>query len=111
MTVTITKNDAVTVAELSGELDATSAPAAQQQVLSLAQPGAKVVLDMTNVPYMSSAGLRMLLSTYRQMGASGGKIALAGVVDEIKDTMAVTGFLKFFVVHDSVAAAAAALAA
>ena len=60
---------------------------------------------------MSSAGLRLLLSIYRQITGAGGKIALAAVVDEIKDTMSVTGFLKFFVVHDTVAEAVASLAA
>lgn len=111
MTVKIATEGAVKVASLSGELDASTAPAAQQQLLPLAQPGAKVVLDLTDVPYMSSAGLRLLLSIYRQITTTGGAIALAGVVDEIKDTMAVTGFLKFFVVHDTVAAAVESLSA
>lgn len=111
MTVTIANEGAVRVAALSGELDASTAPGVQQQLLPLAVPGAKVVLDMADVPYMSSAGLRLLLSIYRQVTATGGKIALARVVDEIKDTMAVTGFLKFFVVHDTVEAAIESLAA
>jgi anti-sigma B factor antagonist len=55
--------------------------------------------------------LRLLLSIYRQITGAGGKIALAAVVDEIKDTMSVTGFLKFFVVHDTVAEAVASLSA
>ena len=111
MTVTIATDGAVRIASVSGELDASTAPAVQQQLLPLASPGARVVLDMTEVPYMSSAGLRLLLSIYRQITAAGGSIALAGVVDEIKDTMAVTGFLKFFVVHDTVADAVESLAA
>lgn len=111
MTVTMVTDGAVKVASLVGELDASTAPAIQQQLLPLAQPGAKVVLDLTDVPYMSSAGLRLLLSIYRQITTTGGSIALACVVDEIKDTMAVTGFLKFFVVHDTVEAAVASLSA
>ncbi len=111
MSVTIGTEGAIKVAAVTGELDASTAPGVQQQLQPLALPGAKVVLNMAEVPYMSSAGLRLLLSIYRQITAAGGSIALASVADEIKDTMAVTGFLKFFVVHDTVAGAVQALAA
>ena len=111
MTVTTATDGAVTVASLTGEIDASTAPAIQQQLNPLVTPGAKVVLDLADVPYVSSAGLRLLLSIYRQITGAGGKIALATVVEEIKDTMSVTGFLKFFVVHDTVAEAVASLSA
>jgi anti-sigma B factor antagonist len=110
MTVTTVPDGAVTIASLAGEIDASTAPAIQQQLNLLVAPGAQVVLNLSAVPYMSSAGLRLLLSIYRQITGAGGKIALAAVVDEIKDTMSVTGFLKFFVVYDTVAEAVAALA-
>jgi anti-sigma B factor antagonist len=73
----------------------------QQQVLPLAQPGAKILLDMTQVPYMSSAGLRMLLSLYRQVAAKDGQLVLVGLVEQIKDTMSITGFLDFFTTCDT----------
>jgi anti-sigma B factor antagonist len=111
MTVMTAHDGAVTVASLTGEIDASTAPAIQQHLNPLVVPGANVVLDLADVPYMSSAGLRLLLSIYRQITGAGGKIALAAVVDEIKDTMSVTGFLKFFVVHDTVAEAVASLSA
>ena len=47
---------------------------------------------------MSSAGLRMLLSTYRQVTSKNGRIVLVGLSEEIQDTMSVTGFLKFFTI-------------
>jgi anti-sigma B factor antagonist len=109
MTVTTVTDGAVTIASLTGEIDASTAPAIQQQLNPLVVPNARVVLDLAAVPYMSSAGLRLLLSIYRQITGVGGKIALAAVVDEIKDTMSVTGFLKFFVVHDTVTEAVASL--
>ena len=79
--------------------------------MPLVTPGAKVVLDLAAVPYMSSAGLRLLLSIYRQITAQAARSPWPAVVDEIKDTMSVTGFLKFFVVHDTVAEAVASIAA
>lgn len=101
MNVAIKNLDDTTIAEISGDIDGSTAPMAQQQVLGAIKGGSNVVLDLSNVPYMSSAGLRMLLSTYRQVTNSGGKIVFVGVVDEIKDTMEVTGFLKFFTLADT----------
>lgn len=92
---TVTIED-VTVVDLAGEVDAVTAPKIQQQILQLAHPGSKILMDMTKVPYMSSAGLRMLLSVYRQAVARNGKLVLVGLSEDIKDTMSVTGFLDFF---------------
>jgi anti-sigma B factor antagonist len=84
-----------------GDIDGISAPEVQSKVLPLAAPGSKMILDLTQVPYMSSAGLRMLLSVYRQMSSQDGKVVLVGLSDEIKDTMSITGFLDFFQASDT----------
>ena len=90
----------VTAVNLAGEIDAGSAVAVQQKVLPLSVPGCQIILDMSKVAYMSSAGLRMLLSIYRQISGNQGRIVLVGLSEELKDTMSVTGFLGFFTVHD-----------
>ena len=92
----------VTVVEIAGDIDSNTAPQAQERVLPLVQPGSKILLDMSDVEYMSSAGLRMLLSMYRQISRSDGGIVLVGLGEEIKDTMSVTGFLNFFTTRDTV---------
>ena len=97
MEINVKPGEQVTVVELVGDIDGSTAPAVQAQILPLAAPGARIVLDMTRVPYMSSAGLRMLLVSYRQITSKGGRIVLVGLSEEIQDTMSVTGFLNFFV--------------
>ncbi len=99
----------VTVVEMQGELDGKTSAEAQEKVLPLAQAGGRILLDMRGVAYMSSAGLRLLLSLYRQVTGKNGKIVLVGVKEEIRDTMSVTGFLKFFVIHGTVEEGVAAL--
>jgi anti-sigma B factor antagonist len=101
MDIAIRTVDDVTVVEMAGELDAMTAPAAQLQLLSLVKPGCRILLDMTNVSYMSSAGLRMLLSTYRQLSSNNGRIVLVGVAEDIRDTMLATGFLNFFIIYET----------
>jgi anti-sigma B factor antagonist len=109
MDVQIKNVDDVTVVALEGELDGKTAPVAQSEVLPLAQPGCKLLLDMSKVPYMSSAGLRMMLLIYRQVSANDGQSVLVGLSEEIKDTMEVTGFLDYFEVCDTYEAGLEAL--
>ena len=109
MDINIKTISGVSVIEISGDLDGNTAPTAQAEILPLAQPGSKTILDMSGVPYMSSAGLRMLLVTYRQVSGNDGQIVLVGLSEELRDTMSVTGFLDFFATHDTVDAGMAAL--
>ena len=104
MDVKVSTAGRVHVVTLSGELDANTSPVAQQQIRPLATEGARILLDMAGVAFMSSAGLRLLLTTYREVVERNGKIALAGLSDELADTMSATGFLSFFTVHDNVEA-------
>lgn len=92
----------IELVELTGEIDANTAPAITERILPLAQPGSRILIDMRQVPYMSSAGLRMLLSLYRQAAARDGKVVLVGLSDEIRDTMTVTGFIGFFALAETV---------
>lgn len=103
-----TVND-VTVVAIVGELDGKTAPEAQSEVLPLAQPGCKLLIDMSQVPYMSSAGLRMMLLIYRQVTANDGQSVLVGLSEEIEDTMEVTGFLDYFETRDTYEAGLEAL--
>lgn len=102
MEISINRVNDVTQVELVGDIDGSTAPAVQAQILPLAGTNAKILLNMSQVLYMSSAGLRMLLSTYRQLATKGGKMVLVGLSEDIQDTMSVTGFLKFFAVCSTV---------
>jgi anti-sigma B factor antagonist len=100
----------VTVVQLAGELTAQTAGPTQEKVLQLAEPEAKMVLDMTQVPFMSSAGLRLLLVLYRTIGGRGGKILLVGLTEDLQNTMSLTGFLDLFRHHPTLEAGLAELA-
>lgn len=91
----------ISIVRLVGEIDANSAAVVQQTVIPLAIPNCNIVLEMTKVAYMSSAGLRMLLSIYRHISGTQGKVILVGLSDELTDTMSMTGFLVYFTVHST----------
>jgi anti-sigma B factor antagonist len=81
---------------LVGSLDGKTAPELQDQALPLCDPEQHVVIDLREVGFMSSAGLRVLLLVYRQASARGGKVVLVSVSEEIREVMEMTGFLDFF---------------
>jgi len=101
MNVTVNTVEQITVVNLEGDLDGKTAPEVQAQLTPLIQGGGKMILDMAKVPYMSSAGLRVLLMLYRQASANNGKIVLVGLSEELADTMSVTGFLNFFTTSET----------
>ena len=109
MEISIKTVGQVTVVEVIGDIDGKTAPEVQEQASAQVQPGVKMILDMTQVGYMSSAGLRMLLAMYRQVKSSDAHVVLAGLSEEIEDTMSMTGFLRFFTACETVEEGLAAL--
>ncbi|MDD4872498.1 MAG: STAS domain-containing protein [Kiritimatiellae bacterium] len=101
--------DGITVILMHGEIDGKTAPEAQEKLLPIVAAHKTVVMDMGNVTFMSSAGLRMMLLLYRHATAGNGKVALVGLSEQIQDTMTATGFLDFFVVSGNVQEAVASL--
>ena len=105
MQIEVTPKGQAAIIVIVGEIDGKTAPQAQAELQPVVQQYHPVVLDMSSVTYLSSAGLRMLLLVYRQAAAKEGKVVLVGLSEEIMDTMSMTGFLNFFQLADSVEAA------
>jgi anti-sigma B factor antagonist len=99
--ITIDTRDGVLTATIDGRIDGQTAPRLQGQLLSAIGDANFAVLDVSRVSYMSSAGFRLLLLVHRSLSIKGGEVALVGLVEEIRDTMEMTGFLDFFALHDS----------
>jgi anti-sigma B factor antagonist len=109
MEIEVTTTDAATVVGIAFDVDARTAPGLQERILPLITAQRPVILDMSRVAYMSSAGLRVLLTTYRAAKSSNARILLAGLSEDIRDTMSATGFLGFFVIFDTLECAVASL--
>ncbi|MEB3192243.1 MAG: anti-sigma factor antagonist [Snowella sp.] len=100
----------VQVIEIIGDIDASTAPKMTETLLPLVGQDSRLLLDMTKVPYMSSAGLRTLLSLARQAKNKNGQAVLVGLSEELTDTMSVTGFLSLFITKPTKAEGLAVLA-
>lgn len=96
------EKDVITV-KISGELNRQTVPDLQDKLLPLISTGCKILMDMRDVSYISSAGLRVFLLIYRQVDHEHGRIVLTGLQEMIHDTMSITGFLDFFQTYPTVA--------
>lgn len=92
--------DGVAVVALDGDLDGQSA-ALVDQIGAALKDSREVVLDLSGVRYLSSAGLRVMLIVYRQAQCLGTRVAVIGLPGHLRTVMQATGFLRFFDVADS----------
>ncbi len=102
MQVDVRDDSGIVLIEPVGDIDGKTAPDFQDQVLARVQPGARIVLSLVQVPFMSSAGLRAMLLIYREAKSKDARLVLTEVNKDIRNSMSATGFLSFFVVRDSV---------
>ena len=86
---TKTEGTQLTIA-VSGRVDTVTAP---ELAAALKFGDATcVVIDLANVPYMSSAGLRLLLSAHKTMHGNGGELQIANVQAAVREVLDITGF-------------------
>ena len=96
MKLTTEKNGTALTVHLSGELNTLTAPELSA-LLNQELGGVKALtLDFKECDYVSSAGLRVLLATFKQMKAAKGTMALANVGENFRDVLENTGLDAVF---------------
>ena len=87
------ENDILTVS-LEGNLDNLSAPSVAQEIEADIDLANSMIIDMKDLNYISSAGLRVLLSIHKKMSAKGG-MTVKNVNSQNLELFEFTGFDKF----------------
>ena len=77
--------------KVSGRLDTTTAPELEASLRESMDSADELILDLSDLEYISSAGLRVLLAAQKVMGKKGG-MTVTGVNDVIMEIFEVTGF-------------------
>lgn len=90
------------VHKVGEELNSATSKAEQQAILNILDQNMGVILDLSGCKYVSSAGLRVMLYSYKVAAAAGLSVWLAGVSKEVREVMAITGFEHFFRFFDTV---------
>ena len=85
------------VATLEGEMDTAAATEAEEVLKPLYNSDGKdVIIDCNGLEYIASSGLRILLGILKGAKASGSRVTLRGVNDDIKNVFKLTGFISIF---------------
>lgn len=93
---------------LTGKLNATTLTSVQDLLFQLIDGGVrKLVLDLENLEYVSSAGLRVLLLTAKKLQGVGGKLLLCAVKGNVRSVLDISGFSSVFPLCDTKEAALA----
>ena len=110
MTIESMLNGDVLVATLKGRMDAVTAPEFDAWFSARMQAGEKrLVLDMAGLDYISSAGLRSLLSAAKKLKAADGAVVLCGLSGTVAEVFAMSGFMAIFTVVATTAEAMSAM--
>jgi anti-anti-sigma factor len=95
------KKGTVMVVALTGRLDASTAARLEEKLLALIDGGdTKLALNLLQLDYISSAGLRVLLMAAKRLKAVNGKIVLLSLKDQIREVFEIAGFSAIFPIFD-----------
>ncbi len=85
--------------KISGRLDTTTAPVLDEELKASLEGTEALVLDFSDLEYISSAGLRVLLSAQKIMNKQEGSMKLTGVNESIMEIFEVTGFVDILTIE------------
>ena len=97
MTLNLKRNDNEATIEIVGRLDTVTAPALDKMINEELEGITNLTLDMNELEYISSAGLRVLLSTQKKMQKLG-EMKLIGVCETVMEVFEMTGFTDILVI-------------
>ena len=99
----------VTGVTVEGRLDAATVPTLEQTLQRLLLEGqVRLVIDLAAVNYISSSGLRAMLTVRRQTRSRGGDVYLCSLHPRVREIFEMVGFVSVFGIYDSRDQAAAA---
>ena len=111
MTINIEEKNGVSVASLQGRLDVITSAELDKAVAALLDGGAKKILfDLRELEYISSAGLRSMLLAAKKMKAAEGKVALSSLNANVAEVFKISGLASFFDIYTAKDEALVALA-
>lgn len=91
-----------TILRIKGRLDATATTELEQKVLLNLDRGiTHLIMDFSELEYINSAGLRILVMSYQRLHSRGGQVMVCGVRDYIAEIFEISGYNRIFVMcHD-----------
>ena len=93
MEMSVTEKNGVVVLKITGRLDAESSILAEKQVRDILDAGnTRILFDFGELEYISSAGLRVILMTIKELRAKKGKVVLCSLNEYVQEVFDVSNF-------------------
>jgi anti-sigma B factor antagonist len=102
MEIKASEENGISTVELIGNLDTASAGPVEAELMKLIEDNAiQLLVDFTDVPFIASSGLRVLLKTGQTLQANGGKLHICCINDTVREVFEISGFDRIFSLFDS----------
>ena len=110
MEISLSMTDGIPVFRLSGRLDVLTAPLLEDRIRPLTEGETPMaVLECSGLSYVSSAGIRVFLTSLRLLKGKGGGIVFSTLSPTVRDLFQLAGLADVFPVEETVEKAAARL--
>lgn len=110
MQIQESKEGKAVIARLAGRLDASTSSVLEERVVSIIDGGEQyLVVDFSNLDYISSAGLRVLLMAAKKLKGRGGDVFLSGLKAHIREVFDIAGFSSIFTIFSTSAEASGSI--
>lgn len=102
MDITERKTADIVTLSLSGRLDTTTAKAFEDRILAHIESGERrIAIDLAELEYISSAGLRVFLLAAKRLDGAQGRIVLCALTEPVREVFDIAGFIPIFAIYDS----------
>ncbi len=92
-----------TIFHIQGRVDSVSTPELEAQVVICLDQGIKnLILDFSELDYINSAGLRVLVMSYQRLIPLGGQVIVCGAKDYIAEIFDISGYNRIFLMYPDV---------
>ena len=94
MTINVERDFELVTLGIKGRLDTTTAPNLEAVINELSEDTKELVFNMAELEYISSAGIRVILSAYKKMNQSGGIMRIEKANEMVREVFEMTGLLE-----------------
>ena len=94
MTINVERDFELVTLEITGRLDTTTAPNLEAVIKEISEDTKELVFDMAELEYISSAGIRVILSAYKKMNQSGGIMRIEKANEMVREVFEMTGLAE-----------------
>ena len=103
MNIVVEKEEARTIVKVSGRMNSANSSELEKKFLDIIESGSTfLVVDMSELEYISSAGLRVMLIAYKKIKAINGRIVLCALQEIVEEVFDLSNFSSIFEIVPSI---------